>query len=33
MKQVNEHRMPRVASSVVDEKGVLLIQEWIKQLP
>lgn len=26
-------RMPHVASSVVDEKGVQLIREWIKQLP
>ncbi|HMF15537.1 MAG TPA: hypothetical protein VKE94_24660, partial [Gemmataceae bacterium] len=26
-------RMPHVASSVVDEKGVQLIRQWIKQLP
>ena len=32
MKQVNEHRMPRVASSVVDADGVRLVEEWIKQL-
>jgi hypothetical protein len=26
-------RMPHVASSVVDEKAVRLVREWIKQLP
>ena len=26
-------RMPHIASNVVDEKAVKLIQDWIKQLP
>jgi uncharacterized repeat protein (TIGR03806 family) len=26
-------RMPHVASSVVDEKGLALVREWIKQMP
>jgi hypothetical protein len=26
-------RMPHIASTMVDEKGVRLIQEWIAQLP
>jgi uncharacterized repeat protein (TIGR03806 family) len=33
MAKVGLGRMPHVASSVVDEKAVALIREWIKQLP
>ena len=32
MKRLDAPRMPRVASSVVDEEGARLIEEWIKQL-
>ncbi len=32
MKRLDAPRMPRVGSSVVDENGALLIEEWIKQL-
>ena len=33
MKKTGLGRMPHVGSSVVDEKAVKLIDEWIKQLP
>ena len=33
MKLLGLGRMPHVASSVVDDKAVLLIHDWIKQLP
>jgi uncharacterized repeat protein (TIGR03806 family) len=33
MKRLGLGRMPHVASSVVDEKAVRLIHDWIKQLP
>jgi hypothetical protein len=33
MKLTGLGRMPHVASSLVDEKGVKLIQEWIAKMP
>ena len=33
MKLTGLGRMPHVASSVVDEKGVKIIHDWIKELP
>jgi hypothetical protein len=33
MSKLGLGRMPHVASTVVDEKGVKLIHDWIKQLP
>jgi uncharacterized repeat protein (TIGR03806 family) len=33
MKRLGLGRMPHIGSLVVDEKGVKLIQDWIKQLP
>jgi uncharacterized repeat protein (TIGR03806 family) len=33
MKKIGLGRMPHVASSVVDDKAVKLVEEWIKQLP
>ena len=33
MKKIGLGRMPHVASSVIDEKGVKLVQDWIKGLP
>jgi hypothetical protein len=33
MKLLGLGRMPHVASSVVDDKAVRLIHDWIKQLP
>jgi hypothetical protein len=33
MKQLDATRMPRVGSSVIDEAGVKLIEEWIRKLP
>ena len=32
MKQLDPTRMPRVGSNVIDEKGVKLVEEWIKSL-
>ena len=32
MKRLDERRMPRVASSLVDEDAVKLIKAWIEQL-
>jgi hypothetical protein len=32
MKKIDLGRMPHIASNVVDEKAVKLIEEWIKQL-
>ena len=31
--RLEDGRMPRVGSLMVDEKGTKLIQDWIKQLP
>jgi len=33
MNKLGLGRMPHIASSLVDVKGVNLIREWIKQLP
>jgi uncharacterized repeat protein (TIGR03806 family) len=32
MKQLDAPRMPRIASSVVDQEGVRLVEEWIKEM-
>jgi uncharacterized repeat protein (TIGR03806 family) len=32
MRQTGAARMPRIASSVVDEEGVRLVEEWIKEM-
>jgi hypothetical protein len=32
MKTTDATRMPRIASSVVDEEGVKLVEEWIKEM-
>ena len=33
MKQLSPARMPRIASSELDEAGIALIEQWIKQMP
>jgi uncharacterized repeat protein (TIGR03806 family) len=33
MNRLGLGRMPHIASSVIDEKGVKLVRDWIKQLP
>jgi hypothetical protein len=33
MKLTGLGRMPHIASSVVDEKGAKLIEEWIRKMP
>jgi hypothetical protein len=32
MKRVDATRMPRIASSIVDEEGVRVVEEWIKAM-
>ena len=33
MKRLGLGRMPHIASRVVDEQGVKLVHDWIKQVP